>query len=116
MNDLISRKEAIKAIENVPDGNWRSIRYSEEIKKLPCAKPEWIPVSERMPEEGVDVLCSIHFKRMDLAPNAVEWFVDICHYRDNEWYTYFDDDAIGEAWHDVVAWMPLPQCYKENQL
>ena len=37
--DLIDRKQAIDAIEKVPDGNWRSIRYSEEIKTLPSAEP-----------------------------------------------------------------------------
>ena len=45
MNDLISRKEAIKAIENVPQGNWLNIRYSEEIEKLPSAEPkkgQWV--------------------------------------------------------------------------
>lgn len=39
MSDLISRKEAIKAIENVPQGNWLNIRYSEEIERLPSVDP-----------------------------------------------------------------------------
>ena len=76
---------------------------------------KWIPVKERLPEEDTDVLCTIHFEGKHLAPLAREWFVDICHCRDGEWYTYLDDDATKDAWFDVVAWMPLPNCYEGEQ-
>ena len=42
MDDLISRQAAIDAIEAVPDSNWTSKRYSNEIRKLPSAQPEII--------------------------------------------------------------------------
>lgn len=38
--DAISRSEAIKVIEAIPDGNWKSIRYSKEIQRLPSVQPE----------------------------------------------------------------------------
>ena len=42
MDDLICRQAAIDAIESVPDSNWTSKRYSNEIRKLPSAQPEII--------------------------------------------------------------------------
>lgn len=35
--EYIEREAAIKAIESVPDGNWRSIRYAKEVKAIPAA-------------------------------------------------------------------------------
>lgn len=35
--EYIERDAAIKAIESVPDGNWRSIRYAKEVKAIPAA-------------------------------------------------------------------------------
>lgn len=75
----------------------------------------WIPVTERLPEDDTDVLCTIHFVGTHLGSLAREWLVDIGHCRDGEWYTYLDDDAIKDAWFDVVAWQPLPDCYEEEQ-
>ena len=37
MAEYIEREAAIKAIESVPDGNWRSIRYAKEVKAVPAA-------------------------------------------------------------------------------
>lgn len=37
MPEYIEREAAIKAIESVPDGNWRSIRYAKEVKAIPAA-------------------------------------------------------------------------------
>ena len=39
-NDIISRQAAIDAIEAIPDSNWTSKRYSNEIRKLPSAQPD----------------------------------------------------------------------------
>lgn len=37
MKVYIEREAAIKAIESVPDGNWKSIRYAKEVKAIPAA-------------------------------------------------------------------------------
>ena len=44
MNDLINREEAIKAIMDIPDGNWTSEKYADAIKELPTAERtgKWI--------------------------------------------------------------------------
>ena len=56
-------------------------------------QPNWIPCSERLPEEGTEVLTYNHDD--DYAINHIidgeEWFFD-----------------------GAVAWMPLPEPYKED--
>jgi hypothetical protein len=64
-------------------------------------KREWIPVSERLPERFVDVLCT----------NATDKWVSMGNYDTavREWYDVRDDYCtIG-----VTHWMPLPEPYKE---
>ena len=46
MTDLINRQDAIDAIEAVPDSNWTSKRYSNEIRKLPSAQPDIVYCGE----------------------------------------------------------------------
>jgi hypothetical protein len=94
----------------------KTVDQAMNVLHLPYVEmPKWTSVTEQLPENDTDVLCTIHFVGKRLAPLAREWFVDICHCRDGEWYTYLDDDATKDAWFDVVAWMPLPDCYEEEQ-
>ena len=65
----------------------------------------WIPVSERLPERDEIVL--VCYKTTDT--------VHMCKYMDdgseNPWWSYKDDCCV---WNNVVlAWMPLPEPYKE---
>lgn len=62
---------------------------------------EWIPVSERLPENhNQEVLISL------------EWGIDIGRYDDGEWHSewinHYDDE-------NVLAWMPLPKPYKAER-
>ena len=63
-------------------------------------RQKWIPVSERLPDDGKEVLMSL------------AWGVDIGEYRDgewrSEWINHYDDD-------NVIAWMPLPEPYKGDE-
>ena len=34
-SDIVSRKQVIEAIDNIPEGNWKNSRYSKEIAELP---------------------------------------------------------------------------------
>lgn len=64
-------------------------------------KSEWIPVSERLPEMGVRVLCACQADLYDvlkLTPDG--WFYDTRH-------TYM--------FGFVKAWQPLPEPYMENE-
>lgn len=58
---------------------------------------KWVPVSERLPEKGVNVLISMSDNRVEIAYRAdANWFND-----------------YGNVWDhsEVEAWMPLPKPY-----
>ncbi len=65
----------------------------------------WIPCSERMPKKEVPVLCQWH-KRNELD---TEVYYSILHVDDDgKWVADY-----GMPNGEVVAWMPLPEPYKE---
>jgi len=66
-------------------------------------KGEWIPVSERLPEESQNYLVIIREKF-----NKEHWWIDICD---------IDTDGFVKTWnvrepYYVEAWQPLPEPYK----
>ena len=67
----------------------------------------WIPVTERLPENGCGVLVTVNGKHNNIIfVNALE----IAEYRNTEGWIiegYLD-------WLDpnVIAWQPLPECWK----
>lgn len=62
---------------------------------------EWIPCSERLPEDGENVLITIFNDVLNIG-----WF----EVGNNIWRTYDYDCDDGQ----VIAWMPLPPAYKEE--
>ena len=63
---------------------------------------EWIPVSERLPEEETDVL--ICNRNGDIALSRGSYSTEV--ENDFIWYT------SGWRFGKVIAWMPLPEPYK----
>ena len=85
-----------------------TITYNEmgviiDTKAEEVAQPEqrWIPVSERLPEEGEVVLTQAKFK--DDMKMAVSSRIDY-----NYWTTWGTRDI------NIIAWMPLPEPYQEG--
>ena len=70
----------------------------------------WIPVSERLPEEGCGVLATVNGKHNNTT------FIDaleIAEYDSDEgWIIEGYLDWINP---DVTAWQPLPEPYKERE-
>lgn len=97
MDDLISRKEAIRLIlkQNVVD---KSV-FKRLLMQLPSAQPEerWVPVSERLPGNSGYYLVTC-------GDDARSQEVDLYHHEMNRFVMY-----------DVIAWMPLPEPYKAER-
>ena len=127
MNDLISRQAAIDALHMHlmyrmgTDSNKK--RLDDWINSLPSAQPEqrWIPCSERLPEEDTEVLISYRYKEGEGDTDHVN--IDITSYGTTcfggreihtlkEWRQPFD---YFHANYEVIAWMPLPEPYKEEK-
>ena len=138
---LISRRDAIDALwkalyeyedktekqfqesEDLDVGDWIEHRIfvqnmndidRQTILNLPSAQPEqrWIPCSERLPSEPfgciVTVWDSTPTGEGDDFENILPYFVG---WDGEQW-----NDEDGEKCpFEVIAWMPLPEPYKENE-
>jgi len=96
--DLIEREAAIKEIRKYFAGLPIRVHYDmlELVRNLPSAH-QWIPVSERLPEEAGDYLVC------DAYGNIFSNFFGI------EVGRWSARDSI------VVAWMPMPPAFKEEE-
>ena len=131
MNDLISRQAAIDALAKfVPyaicDESTESYTNGltdayNLILQLPSAQPEqrWIPCGERLPEEYGEFLVTMteKAKAKDLGFDIDENYIRKMRYNSNGWQLPRHIPSwINEAVKDeVLAWMPLPEPYREER-
>ena len=103
MSDLISRQDAIKAIEDLPNCyNGFSDTYDKAciigtLEELPSA-PQWIPCEERLPIKDEPVFVYLFGDSPYLA-----WW------NGRDWDT---EDFTVDRIEEPVAWMPLPKPYE----
>lgn len=94
-------------------GKYCKLMYPDEEWK----KGDWIPCSERLPEEDLWTGMGKQFSNSVLMTmydkNDEDLIVDYGHTTDGEWYSETADEYIESiADWKVVAWMPLPEPYK----
>ncbi len=102
MSDLISRREAIDALDKIGslDTNADKIYARELFKALPSAQSEqqWIPCSERLPDKYG------HYLTTHACLLAYEVRTNVFVNRDPSYWLF------GEG--PVIAWMEMPKPYK----
>ncbi len=134
-DDLISRQDAIERATKEHDFYKGATIPTDKARRdellnvmcwlgeLPSAQPEpqWIPCSERLPEEDVEVLISYRYKEGEGDTSHVN--VDITSYGqmyfggrevagEKHWrqpFEYFSSN------YEVIAWMPLPEPWKGEE-
>lgn len=139
MMDLISREEAIEVLslgkeilsrvlddmdvvgvyrEKYSYGLELTESYINDIEELQPAQPEpqWIPCSERLPEDGKRVLAT-HLGGLNPDRQVIE------HVYANGKFTMgwdmdmnMDSPTFGQRYMgEVIAWMPLPEPYRGGE-
>ena len=99
--DVISRQAAIDALSQYPFE--KVVNCVSIIEELPSAQPEqrWIPCSERLP--NIKNRIEKYLVTLKSGTISIAMFVEC----DGEhWWNHYDD---------VVAWMPLPEPYREER-
>lgn len=93
-------REAAELIEKLAD---RYARYAEEIAVLQ-ERTRWVPVTERLPEDGDVVLCWYEYFRFG-EYNRMYQTYGIGYYINGMW----GGDVSNGRNIKVLAWMPLPE-------
>lgn len=114
MNVLEKILEEIERLEDPYYKDYVDRKYVKEIihshmDDVPDNDSGWIPVSERLPEEGKEVLAQFTV-RVVHTNNKVDEFVYIhtMYYENGAWKSF-----AGVPNGKVEAWQPLPEPYKE---
>ena len=109
--DLISRQAAIEINQSYHGQmpNEVNHRIWKEINELPSAQPEpqWIPCSERLPEDveiGEEYPTVIFCTKDNVYVGFYEYYLG------GRWWAA-EDYTVDK----VIAWMPLPEPYQENK-
>jgi len=105
MSDIISRQAAIELIERMKSFHQDADDILEMMDNMPSAEPQWIPISERLPEDDTEVIvsCTDDSGDSEFSYTTTGW-----HFK-GMW-------VVGnERSYFVRAWMPLPEPYEGDK-
>lgn len=99
MSDLIKRENAIEVVCELVPIRDDAVEIADALRALPSADrlQEWIPCSERLPEDDREVLVQL------------AWRIEIGWHLNGIWKSEYVNEYDDE---DVLAWMPLPKPWK----
>lgn len=132
MQEYIEKQELInycrfdENIELARKENWGEIITMEDIDRMKKVTQEeiieralkaddkggWIPCSERMPEENVDVLVWFEYNRYG-DYNRLFKTIGISYVFNGRW-SGFVNGSSGWTQLRIIAWQPLPEPYREE--
>lgn len=111
LNDWMLQESYLRQLKNPADIISECIKAVEEQPKI----SEWIPCSERLPEEGQRVLAT-HEAGLDPNRKVIEHYFHDGKFLNNwDMDTDFKSPTFGQHYMgDVIAWQPLPEKYHEQ--
>ena len=116
MDDVISRRAAIaRAVPLNLFGREVMIVSVSELENLPSAQPvQWIPCSERLPEED-------HWLGGSGRQFSDEVMVSVANYDDEDIWIDISQTIDGQwalelpSHCEIIAWIPLPEPYTKRR-
>ena len=123
-SDTISRQDAIKfftelweCIGTIGDREeWEDVCVTT-VNEIKSAQPEpqWIPVSERLPERDKEVLVTRDYDGREDHNKSCRYVETASCYGEEDdisWHSYSDEYKMTPRAHRVIARMPLPIPYR----
>jgi len=113
MSDCVSREFMYKlgarciAVRN-ENGELVALTSIESLPSVESERPKWIPVNEHLPEKGGRYLTYI----INPIDSRLQYMMICDYFILKNSHSWCPDDET--ASNHVVAWMPLPEPYKEG--
>ena len=113
-----TNEQAIRRLEDLQRLYLGNEKFTADIEAIGIAiealkKSEWIPCSERLPEDGDTYLVTIEYNGEVIGVDAAS-YSPFYGYIDKHWDTFEDWKEDDDTCYHVTAWMPLPEEYKKE--
>ena len=107
---IIDKIGDVDGLEEYDNSNLFAKHYMNLVKNAPSVQPKtrWIPVSERLPEDYGEYICTMsddNVQECGFVPSYVKELI-------SGWSTCEANGFKKLDYRDIKAWMPLPQPYK----